>query len=42
MVVSFDDQERSARLSLRQAEILEKLANVVADLGSSLPHPDQM
>lgn len=35
MVVSFFDQEKSARLSLRQAEILQKLANVVTDLENS-------
>jgi len=35
MVVSFDDHAKTARLSLRQSEILEKLANVVEDLQAS-------
>ena len=30
MVVSFDDQAKTARLSLRQSEILQQLANDVA------------
>lgn len=42
MVVSFDEQERSARLSLRQTEILQKLANAVADLEDSLHDSDQV
>jgi len=32
MVVTFDDEERNAKLSLRQTEILAKLAKVVNDL----------
>ncbi|PVG00389.1 putative gamma-glutamylcysteine synthetase [Serendipita vermifera] len=34
MVVAFDEQERDARLSLRQSEILHKLSNVCNDLSS--------
>jgi len=32
MVVTFDDDEKNAKLSLRQTEILEKLSKVVGDL----------
>lgn len=32
MVVAFDDVEKNAKLSLRQSEILEKLANICNDL----------
>jgi glutamate--cysteine ligase catalytic subunit len=32
MVVSFDDKTKSAKLSLRQGEILQKLSNIVSDL----------
>lgn len=32
MVVAFDDQDRDARLSLRQTEILKKLETVCDDL----------
>lgn len=32
MVVTFDDEEKNAKLSLRQTEILEKLSKVVSDL----------
>ena len=34
MVVSFNDQERSARLSLRQTEILSKLQSIANDASS--------
>jgi glutamate--cysteine ligase catalytic subunit len=34
MVVAFDDEEKDARLSLRQTEILHKLGNVCSDLTS--------
>lgn len=42
MVVSFDDHAKTARLSLRQSEILEKLANVVEDLQASNEIPTDM
>ncbi|KAF8578012.1 GCS-domain-containing protein [Ramaria rubella] len=42
MVVSFNDESRSARLSLRQEEILQKLANVVADLENDSQDPDKI
>ena len=32
MVVSFDDEERNAKLSLRQSEILAKLQLIVDDI----------
>jgi glutamate--cysteine ligase catalytic subunit len=32
MVVTFDDKEKNAKLSLRQTEILAKLGQVVGDL----------
>jgi glutamate--cysteine ligase catalytic subunit len=32
MVVTFEDKEKNAKLSLRQTEILEKLGKVVSDL----------
>jgi glutamate--cysteine ligase catalytic subunit len=34
MVVSFDDKEKNAKLSLRQQEILEKLDSVVDDISA--------
>jgi hypothetical protein len=34
MVVAFDEQDKDARLSLRQTEILQKLSNVCSDLTS--------
>jgi len=37
MVVSFDDTEKNAKLSLRQTEILEKLNTIVGDLGVDCP-----
>lgn len=42
MVVSFNDDAKTARLSLRQSEILEKLANVVEDLQASNEIPADM
>jgi len=33
MVVAFDDEKKSALLSLRQTEILEKLQSVTLDPG---------
>ncbi|KIJ49563.1 hypothetical protein M422DRAFT_27931 [Sphaerobolus stellatus SS14] len=42
MVVSFDDEAKTARLSLRQSEILEKLANVVHDLRASNELPEDI
>lgn len=42
MVVCFDDETKTARLSLRQSEILQKLANVVADLEVSNDIPPDM
>lgn len=42
MVVSFDDETKTARLSLRQSEILKKLANVVEDLRESNELPEDM
>ncbi|KAB5590747.1 Glutamate-cysteine ligase catalytic subunit [Ceratobasidium theobromae] len=37
MVVSYDDENKNARLSLRQSEILAKLKNVVTDLCKGCP-----
>ncbi|KAF9529245.1 glutamate-cysteine ligase catalytic subunit [Crepidotus variabilis] len=37
MVVSFDDNKKSANLSLRQAEILAKLNTIVDDISSDCP-----
>ncbi|KAF8160745.1 glutamate-cysteine ligase catalytic subunit [Crassisporium funariophilum] len=37
MVVSFDDKEKNAKLSLRQTEILAKLNTIVDDLGADCP-----
>ena len=37
MVASFDDQAKSAKLSLRQSEILAKLQAVVSDISSNCP-----
>lgn len=34
MVVSFDDQDKNAKLSLRQTEILAKLQSIVSDIVS--------
>jgi glutamate--cysteine ligase catalytic subunit len=34
MVISFDNEEKNAKLSLRQTEILEKLSSIVSDLSS--------
>lgn len=34
MVVSFDNVEKNAKLSLRQTEILAKLRDIVDDLSS--------
>ncbi len=34
MVVSFDDEAKNAKLSLRQTEILEKLSSIVDDICS--------
>lgn len=42
MVVCFDDKTRTARLSLRQSEILQKLANVVADIETSNDIPPDL
>lgn len=36
MVVSFDDTEKNAKLSLRQTEILQKLSSIVSDISSGL------
>ncbi|KAF8513160.1 glutamate-cysteine ligase-domain-containing protein [Hysterangium stoloniferum] len=41
MVVAFDDQAKTARLSLRQSEILQKLSNVVAHLEASNDIPQE-
>ena len=37
MVVAFDDQEKSAKLSLRQTEILTKLSDIVHDISAGCP-----
>lgn len=37
MVVSFDDEEKNAKLSLRQTEILAKLGAIVSDIDSETP-----
>ncbi|KAH9485562.1 Glutamate--cysteine ligase [Psilocybe cubensis] len=37
MVVSFDDKEKNAKLSLRQTEILAKLSAIVDDIGADCP-----
>ena len=34
MVISFDNEEKNAKLSLRQTEILEKLNSIVSDISS--------
>jgi glutamate--cysteine ligase catalytic subunit len=34
MVISFDNEEKNAKLSLRQTEILEKLSSIVSDISS--------
>ena len=36
MVVSFDDEGRNAKLSLRQTEILEKLSSIVNDISDEV------
>lgn len=37
MVVSFDDVEKNAKLSLRQTEILAKLNAIVDDISADCP-----
>jgi len=37
MVVSFDDNEKNAKLSLRQTEILAKLNDIVNDISADCP-----
>jgi len=37
MVVSFDDEQKNAKLSLRQTEILAKLNAIVDDIGADCP-----
>lgn len=37
MVVSFDNDEKNAKLSLRQTEILAKLSKIVNDLNDDTP-----
>ena len=37
MVVTFDDEKKSAKLSLRQEEILEKLSSIVKDIDAGCP-----
>ncbi|KAF8904414.1 glutamate-cysteine ligase catalytic subunit [Gymnopilus junonius] len=37
MVVSFDDKEKNAKLSLRQTEILAKLSAIVEDISADCP-----
>lgn len=37
MVVSFDDKEKNAKLSLRQTEILAKLNTIVNDICAGCP-----
>ena len=37
MVVSFDDNEKNAKLSLRQTEILARLNDVVNDISANCP-----
>ncbi|KAF9478808.1 glutamate-cysteine ligase catalytic subunit [Pholiota conissans] len=37
MVISFDDEEKNAKLSLRQTEILEKLSAIVDNISSETP-----
>ncbi|EAU91452.2 glutamate-cysteine ligase catalytic subunit [Coprinopsis cinerea okayama7 len=37
MVVSFDNQQKNAKLSLRQTEILEKLSSIVDDICADCP-----
>ena len=37
MVVAFDDDEKNAKLSLRQTEILAKLSNIVDDICADCP-----
>lgn len=32
MVISFDKEEKNAKLSLRQTEILQKLGSIVSDI----------
>lgn len=37
MVISFDDEEKNAKLSLRQTEILAKLSTIVDDISAETP-----
>lgn len=37
MVVSFDDEDKNAKLSLRQTEILAKLNEIVDDICADCP-----
>ena len=37
MVVSFDDEDKNAKLSLRQTEILAKLSEIVDDICADCP-----
>jgi len=37
MVVTFDDKEKNAKLSLRQTEILTKLSAIVDDICADCP-----
>ena len=37
MVVSFDNKEKKATVSLRQTEILEKLSAIVNDISTDCP-----
>lgn len=39
MVAAFDDQEKNAKLSLRQTEILTKLQAIVHDIASDSNDP---
>lgn len=41
MVVLFDDEEKNAKLSLRQTEILAKLRDIVHDLSGSCSKEQQ-
>jgi len=37
MVISFDDENKNAKLSLRQTEILKKLSAIVDDICADCP-----
>jgi glutamate--cysteine ligase catalytic subunit len=37
MVISFDDEEKNAKLSLRQTEILAKLSAIVSGICEGCP-----